>query len=144
MCVLHSCRPSTRSAPSRVPPRCHGIQIIPTRHDVYQVQDIDYMLTSGSTAVLHCTYIQQQILCIMYHVYSTEKNSRHMTVQWPYGEHWGIIAFPTCSWRVESGPKQGRLEAVRYSLRPVPTRLGWSARLYRTSSGNVMMLLVPY
>ena len=23
LCVLHSCRPSTRSAPPRVPPRCH-------------------------------------------------------------------------------------------------------------------------
>ena len=40
LCVIHSCRPSTRSAPSRVPPRCHCIQILPTRHDVYQVLDI--------------------------------------------------------------------------------------------------------
>ena len=38
--VLHSCRPSTRSAPSRVPPRCYSIQIIPTSHYVYQALGI--------------------------------------------------------------------------------------------------------
>ena len=37
LCVLHSCRPSTR---------CHWIQIIPIRHNVYKVLDID---TSGGT-----------------------------------------------------------------------------------------------
>ena len=46
LCVLHSCRPSTRSAPSRVPPRCHWIQTIPTLHHVRQALDIH---TSGGT-----------------------------------------------------------------------------------------------
>ena len=79
----------------------------------------------------------------MYHVYSssTEKNNRHIEAQCRYGEHWGVIAFPTCSRRVESGPQQGRLEAVRYSPRAVATRLGRPAGLYRTTLAVTCMLL---
>ena len=66
--------------------------------------------------------------CLQY-----RKNNRHIKAQCRYGEHWGTIAFPTCSWRVESGPQQGRFEAVRYSPRAVPTRLGRPACLYHTT-----------
>ena len=44
-----------------------------------------------------------------------KKTTHNVTkAQCRYDEHWGIIAFPTCSWRVEWDPQQGRLAAVRY------------------------------
>ena len=88
-----------------------------------------------STALYVYIYSRYCILRVRYHVYSsTEKHNRHIKAQCWYVKNWGIIAFPTCSWRVESDPQQECLEAVRYSPRAVPTRLGRPARLsYRTT-----------
>ena len=101
-----------------------------------------------SSTVLHCwTHIDIVYFGIMFT--AVQNQTTDMKAQCRYGEHWGITAFPTtCSWRVKSGPQQGRLETVRYSPGAVPTRLGQLARLYRTtlSSGNFMLLRVyaPY
>ena len=62
-----------------------------------------------------------------------EKINRRRKAECRYGEHWGITAIPTCSWRGESNLQQGRLEAVRYSPRAAPTCLARPARLCGTS-----------
>ena len=56
---------------------------------------------------------------------------------------WGIIAFPTYSWRVELDLQQGRLEGVRYSPRAVPSRrlLVCTAQLQRQLHATTRFLL---
>ena len=108
----------------------------PYSPNVYQVLDIHMNIYQQRySTVLHWTFVHVPVYtryCVSC-LQSTEKNTRHIKAKRWYGEHWGIIAFPTCSWRVESGPQQGRLEAVRYSPRAIPTCLGRPARLYRTT-----------
>ena len=86
-----------------------------------------YKMGCGITCHIRYTYtvdVYFEVPGIMYYVYSTEKNkSGHIKAPCRYGEHWGVISFPTCSWRMESGPQEGLLEVVRYSPRAVPTRL---------------------
>ena len=68
LCVLHSCRPSTRSAPSRVSPRCHRIQIIPIRPNAYQVLDIDARCGTAQCSTVYIQYILRSIdvSCLQY------------------------------------------------------------------------------
>ena len=92
LCVLHSCRPSTRSALSGIPPRCHRIHIIPTRHNVYQVLYID---TRRRGTGQYCTAVH--IYYVVYNVsYPQYRKKQHThQEQRRYGEHSGIIALST-------------------------------------------------
>ena len=106
----------------------------------YRGEIFGYCMPVGvQRTVLHCcTYfsIYQYLVLTVHVLYNVscqqqyrERQQTHQGTMYRYGEHCEIIAFPICSWRVESGPQQGRLEAVRYSPRAVLMRLGLPACL---------------